>query len=484
LTLLPALVWSVAALTRQGPAPAHTVEAAPAAAAPLCRFSVNFLGDEWKYDVSPLRIGWYINYRADKTPTHPNGAEYAPIINFRQTGPDADDWAVRSPADGDIASLVAGNPGGHFLIANEPDRRFVQDDLEPHVYANAYHALYHQIKALDPTAQIVAGNIVQPTELRLRYLDLVLASYRAQFGEAMPVDAWGAHNFILREMSCDYDPLTCWGAGIPPGMDDPYGELIEIDENDDMTRFTERIVAMRRWMRDRGYRYKPLFIDEYGVLFPFDFGYPPERVNDFMDATFNYMRDATNDNLGYPYDDNRLVQRFSWYSSSHDPFEFNGRLWNPDTLQLTEIGQNYASYVAPLAGTVDLVPVRLQTIPSIPFADDSPADITLTARIANQGSYLNIPGATPVVVRFYNGNPDAGGTLIGSQTINVLTGCGETAAVSVVWPNVPAGRYTLYVRVDPADAIDETNENNNTLSRVLFTADEALFLPAFQRLQP
>lgn len=46
--------------------------------------------------------------------------------------------------------------------------------MEPHIYAAAYHALYYLIKQADPTARVIAGTIVQPTPLRLRYLDMVL----------------------------------------------------------------------------------------------------------------------------------------------------------------------------------------------------------------------------------------------------------------------------------------------------------------------
>ncbi len=475
---LALLAWWIARPGASATAPlAAASAAAPLGADPLCRFSVNFLADEDEFDISPLRLGWYINYQALSVPTTFPGLlippEYAPIISMTQTGPNAADWTIRTPPGGDIAAVVAGNPGAFFLIGNEPDRRVIQDDLEPHVYAHAYHTLYHQIKALDPTARVVAGNIVQATELRLQYLDLVLAAYHDQFGGSLPADAWGVHGFILREET------GSWGADIPPGINASQGELIEIDENDDLDRFRERLVRMRQWMHARGYRHVPLLMDEFGVLMPFDFGYPPERVNAFMNGAYDIMRTATDATTGYPYDGNKLVQRYSWYSSTDDPLDFNGRLWDPGTGQLTEVGQNYADYVAPIAGTVDLRPVELATTPAAPFSTGAPVNIVLTARVANQGNRVTIPGGQPILVRFYNG-----GALLGSQTIPDLAGCGETATVSLAWNNVPPGQYNVEVRVDPLNAIAESNEGNNVLSRTVFTVDRRTFLPATFRALP
>ena len=55
------------------------------------------------------------------------------------------------------------------------------------------------IKAADPTARVAIGGVTQPTPLRLRCLETVLAAYREQSGAEMPVDVWNVHNFILWE---------------------------------------------------------------------------------------------------------------------------------------------------------------------------------------------------------------------------------------------------------------------------------------------
>ena len=82
------------------------------------------------------------------------------------------------------------------------------------------------------------------------------------------MDVWNIHNAILNEVSCDYDPGNCWGAGIPPGIGADFGEVRTIDDNDNMAIFTGQILAFRQWMADNGYAGYPLIVTEYGVLMP------------------------------------------------------------------------------------------------------------------------------------------------------------------------------------------------------------------------
>ncbi|HUM70784.1 MAG TPA: hypothetical protein PLK31_18295, partial [Chloroflexota bacterium] len=258
-----------------------------------CQYGVNaIINPITTVNLGTLRAGWYLDYRANANPLLPNGIEYVLTIRLSQTGPDSYSYTLGS-GNNNIQVAAAGNPGAIWLVGNEPDRRDWQDDIEPQVYAKAYHELYLAVKAADPSARVYAGTIVQPTPLRLQYLDMVLLNYLQRYGTTMPVDGWSIHNFILNEVSCDYDPGNCWGAEIPPGIDAPYGELISIDENDSITHFQERIIAFRQWMKARGYRNVPLTVSEYGVLMPADFGFPPSRVNAFMTNTFNFMSTAT-----------------------------------------------------------------------------------------------------------------------------------------------------------------------------------------------
>jgi hypothetical protein len=448
----------------------HTTVAEEVSTAPLCRFGVNVQGDPSPLDVGALRMGWYLNYNAWANAPRPNGITYTPVIRLSQVG--EDDYAY-NPSGAELQAAISGNPGATWYIGNEPDRRYYQDDLLPHLYARAYHELYTLIKAADPSAHVIAGTIVQPTPVRLLYLDMVLDSYRAQFGERLPTDGWSIHNFILNEVSCDYDPGNCWGADIPPGIDWPYGEIVSIDDNDDFDRFVERIVRFRTWMRDRGYAGLPLYLSEYGILMPSEYGFNAARVNAFMNATFSYMRSATHMQLGNPNDEYRLVQRWSWYSAIDT--SYNGWLFDPSSYALTAIGANFAAYTAPLADEVDLFPATITSTPIAPFSTGAPVTVTLAASIANGGNLVTT--TTGIVARFYDGNPAQGGTQIGSDQVVQLAGCGDSSTVSVVWQNVPPGAHPVYVVVDPAGTIPEENEQNNIKSQLIVVATERALMP-------
>jgi len=429
----------------------------------LCRFGVNVSGNLASTDLAPLRSGWYVDYQALANPLRPGGAEYMPIIDLSQLGVSGYEY---EPNGAVLEAVVANNPGAGWLIGNEPDRQQFQNDMEPEVYADAYHELYYLIKGLDPTARIIAGTIVQPTDIRLDYLDLVLSAYQADYGESMPVDGWSAHNFILNEVNeerCSPEELPawvwevgCWGAGVPPGEEFEnvlFGEVVPIDENDSMDYFRERVVRFRQWMKDNGYRNVPLLISEYGILMPQDFGFPSWRVNQFMNSTFTYMLNTTDPNLGLPQDENRLVQQFSWYSTTDNGF--NGWLFNPQSFGLTDMGWNYRQYTSLIAEKIDLFPMDLTMQVNGP-------NVTLAARIANSG---NLAMKTAADVVFYDGNPSSGGQQIGSVQFLSVRGCGNSGTVSINWPNPSAGSHNVYVRVKNAGFRDETNAGNNQMMK-------------------
>ena len=53
---------------------------------------------------------------------------------------------------------------------------------------------------------------------------------------------------------------------------------------------------------------------------PAQFGFSDERVRRFMYATFDWLLSARDPELGYPRDDQRLVQRWAWFSMAYPPF--------------------------------------------------------------------------------------------------------------------------------------------------------------------
>ena len=283
-----------------------------------------------RYPVERLGVGWYLNWNINASPPRSAGVEYAQMIRIKH--------GVLMPGVESIAHVARSVPGSLWLVGNEPDRAVWQDDSTPVQYATAYHQAYGAIKQADPTALVAIAGVVQPTPLRLRYLDAALVAYQELYGAPMPVDVWNVHNFVVRE------ERGSWGAEIPPGLPDTRGILRQVEDNDNLEIFKAQIWAFRRWMRDRGQRDKPLIVSEYGILMPPDYGFDPPRVIRFMRGTFDFFLSASDPELGYPPDGNRLVQRWCWYSLADTEFPA-GNLFDPQTLEWTAVGKAWQEYV-------------------------------------------------------------------------------------------------------------------------------------------
>lgn len=194
--------------------------------------------------------------------------------------------------------------------------------------------------------------------------------------------------------------------------------LYEIQDNDNIQIFQQQIFAFRQWMADHGERDKPLIVSEYGILMPDIYGFDHDRVRDFMYATFDFFLTATDDELGYPADGNRLVQAWAWYSLDDQMYDpqtgerFNGNLFDPETRDITPFGLDYRAYTAP-----DLMLADVAFDPPCPLSQDEPVTITIAAGVVNGG----LSPATDVVVRFWDGKPQAGGIQIAlDQTVSYL----------------------------------------------------------------
>jgi len=292
------------------------------------------IGPISRYNVDPLRLGWYVDWRARADPPRPGGLEYVQMVRLK-------DGVLRPDAE-TLAAIARANPGSLWLIGNEPDVKW-QDNVEPAAYARLYHQAYTAIKGADPTARVAIGGVSQPTPLRMRYLEAVLAAYRDQFGAAMPIDVWNVHNFILRE------ERGSWGVDIPPGLPDDRGILYEIDDSGNLEAFRRQIWDFRRWMAAQGYGGWPLIVSEYGIPMPEDYGFPPERVVAFLRGTFEFFLTATDRALGDPADGYRLVQRWCWYSLDDTTYP-TGRLFDPQTGAMTAVGEGWADMVAQWRG--------------------------------------------------------------------------------------------------------------------------------------
>lgn len=326
-------------------------------------------------DVATLGAGWYLNWLVQSNPERPNDMDFVQVIRVHQKLA-CGEWFHRDrtacpyatpldyvyqPNQATIEAAALANPGSLWLIGNEMDRidwgecgdpgcttivHNGQDETLPETYAVAYHDLYHLIKAVDPTAQIAIGGIIQATPVRLQYLTQIWDSYQTTYSTTMPVDVWNVHNFIIQEKA------RTWGADIPPGVDAQEGAYVDKPETHiDLTIFDEQIRAFRQWMKERGQQEKPLIVSEYGVLYHNGLmGLPnqPKYVQDFMIATFDYFYKTKDCELGPANDNCRLVQQWNWYSLDDTWGNFNpySRLIDPTTRQITATGERFRQYIA------------------------------------------------------------------------------------------------------------------------------------------
>lgn len=315
----------------RAPQPTLTANVPPSLLSPRQRIGVVApRSDVVRYDLAKLGAGWYLMGSTRTDPVQPAGMESARLIVT--TGSSYQPEAAR------LQEIVRHNPGGLWLVGNEPDVIW-QGKSTPQEYATVYHDVYELVKAADPTSQVAVGGISTVTPLRLRYLEAVLAAYKQAYGQPMPVDVWNIHLAILRE------ERGAWGVDIPPGLPDDVGVLYEIQDNANVDLLKEQVITFRRWMAEHGLRDKPLIVSEFSVLMPPDYGFPFERVRDFMLDASSFLMTATDDRLGYPADGNRLVQRWAWYSVADDLY-YTGNLFDPESGEITPLGQVFAEYAS------------------------------------------------------------------------------------------------------------------------------------------
>lgn len=319
------------------PAPSSTVQLTPQPNETPGLFSprqrIGFvapMADVARYDAEVLGAGWYLSCINGENPLQASGAECAQLVVAEGDG--------YRPAAEVLQDTAQRNPGRLWLVGNEPDVIW-QGNSTPEEYARVYHDVYRLLKEADPTSQVAIGGISQVTPLRLTYLEEVLAAYEAAHGQPMPVDVWNIHLAILRE------ERDSWGVDIPPGLPEDSGLLYEIQDNADVEILKRQVVTFRRWMAERGLRDKPLIVTEFSVLMPPEYGFLFERVRGFMLAASDYMMTATDDDMGYPADGNRLVQRWAWYSIADETY-YTGNLFDPDTGQITPLGRVFSDYAA------------------------------------------------------------------------------------------------------------------------------------------
>ena len=117
---------------------------------------------------------------------------------------------------------------------------------------------------------------------------------------------------------------------------------------------------------------------------------------------------------------------------------------------------NTAFNVVPILSLPDLA-IASGDISLAPAFPKTGQTVNIVAHVSNLGAQ----GATNVLVRAYDGDPNAGGAQIGTdQVIPSLSGF-ATAVVSIPWNSGTVSRHAIFVWVDPLQAVLERVRTNN-----------------------
>ncbi len=432
--------------------------------------SIPFTG----YDLSTLGIGNYLDWAKTRNPSVPSNIDYYRVLNVS----DAAYPTILSQA----ATLAANNIGATWLIGNEPDSEVTyQDHISAETYADRYFALATIIRAADPSAKIGFGTVIQPTPIRLYYLTKAMTRLAADAGgdpqaHAL-IDVYSIHSFILNEQPL-YDSQgnnINWGAGVPVGYVAatwPAPEVIDIGAGEtyktyDITIFEQRVNAFRSWMKAQGEQNKPLWITEYGSLFP-SAGNIYLQVSDadtanYMVQTFDYMLGTKDPNLGYADDAYRLVQKWDWYSLNQELDTFGGSYFNPNNHMLTAVGDVFLKYNPSFTAVPVVDPdvyVQANTLSITPFSpSDTPGLVNYKFSLKFSNYFIG-DRSTGVNIQIYDGS-----TLIYSTQANMPRCGGSVEAAFLLKNSLPGSAHTFTATISLITGNGtDTNLANNTVT--------------------
>jgi len=296
------------------------------------------------------------------------------------------------------------------------------------------------------------------------------------------IDIYSIHSFILNEQPL-YDSQgnnINWGAGVPLGYDStwPPPEVIDIGAGEtyktyDITIFEQRVIAFRQWMLSQHEQNKPLWITEYGSLFPsagnIYLQVSDEDTANYMVQTFDFMLGHKDQSLGYPDDDFRLVQRWNWYSLNQELDIFGGSYFNPNNRLLTPIGQRFIQYEPPLAAVPVVNPdvyVQADTLSITPFSpSNTPGFVNYKFSLKFSNYFLG-DRSTGVNVEIFDGST-SNPPIYTAQTN--LPRCGGSFDAAFLMKNqMPGGSHTFTARISLTDS--STNDTNPANNQVIFSS--------------
>jgi hypothetical protein len=120
-----------------------------------------------------------------------------------------------------------------------------------------------------------------------------------------------------------------------------------------------------------------------------------------------------------------------------------------------------------VTGLVDVI-VQSADISTTPTEPEDGDLVILEAAIRNRGGDV----ATNVDVEFFDGNPDLGGSQIGSTITISSIDMDSSESATVAWDTTgKTGAHDIFIRIDYMDTIFEMDEENNNATRQVYVTD-------------
>lgn len=156
------------------------------------------------------------------------------------------------------------------------------------------------------------------------------------------------------------------------------------------------------------------------------------------------------------------VQKISWRAAQGGSYSFIVEMDPEKTSGDSDFTDNTAAVDFNVVATAGLnLAVSYKDLTFTPDPALEGYDVALSALVRNVGD-VAVDAASSIKVEFYDGDPNAGGTSIGSTTIDPLS-AGGSAAATVHWEVPTAAERLIFVVVDPEHTqTDETILDDNT----------------------
>lgn len=254
------------------------------------RFGISVVRPD-NYDIDSCGASWYLTWT--HVPARNTKLEFMPMIAGYTLDKNVSDKYM-SDLEQRIKTFKGDYPDHTiWMVGNEIGYYPQHDHRTPEQYAEDYHRCYTMLKKINPTYKLAVGAIILSNNIEYvtsqyvehkggyHYLKRVREAYKAKFGEEIPVDYYTATCHVVEDKSTNYEV------------------------------FKEQVIRLRKFLAEIDERDKPVIITEFGCSFV---GAEPEKIKLFMKETVEFLISSKDEKIGCTTDDNKLVQRFAWFT--------------------------------------------------------------------------------------------------------------------------------------------------------------------------